>query len=778
MMTRRKPSKRIEIDVRIHGNKKTILQRGALFLFLIVVAVDHAQSFLLHNPHNQQHLSLRIISQKQQHHQQQTRTIWKHSARFSQSAPTSNRFPHKSTTESSSWEQRIRKAGRQGRTNEAIQLYEALLQQSPSTLTIRHVNAAVDALARASPPRLEQALQLAQASPCPVNVYTLGTLLNACARAGDAVTAQQWLRQAHQLFPQNPITPNEVCYQACMTACVQANDFSACRKLFHEALDKGVPLTVIGYNIVVSAAAKQGDWQTALAVLEQMQAPNSSTPVPDAITYGTLLAACEAAGQWHKVLEQAQAMQKEGFELDVRALSSCLHACQQLGRAEQALQLLEQMKALPTDKTQVPDAVAYRLAISACARGGKLLEGLRLLEELETQFPHEEANVVAYTAAIAGCEAEGQWKMAFRLVDRMRKRGVQPNAVTFVAVLGACATACARQAVSPSLPSKNVSTETATSNNSTLLLEPYQQALKLLRVMKKDPTVVDPNIHIYNAVLRVCAEACDLDRAFALYQELLRYSDSCDEASDDSNDLKPNIVTFGTLMTACERVGSMEGVTQVFRWMQETSDPQIKPNEIVYGAALSACRRAQNDERSFYLFEQMLQNHKLHPNVATFNTVLLAQTEANTKTSMTRALSVFRTLYNDSYAQPNRQSYQIMIRALAQARRPIEALTLLQQMQQAGFRPDVDLYTCTITAFEKTGQPAQALKLMDAMRADGYDFYSNGVLDAAFKQGVQLVSSVQRGLETKKSSKSAEAGIVVPPSFNETIAQWLGPSLE
>jgi pentatricopeptide repeat domain-containing protein 1 len=556
-----------------------------------------------------------------------------------------------------------------------------------------------------------------------------------------------------------------------MTACVQANDFAACRKLFREALEKGIPLTVIGYNIVVSAAAKQGDWQTAMAVVKQMQAPNSTTPVPDAVTYGTLLAACEAAGQWHQVLEQAQAMKNEGFDLDVRALSSCLHACQQLGRAEQALQLLEQMEALPAIDTQVPDAVAYRLALSACARGGKLTGGLRLLEKLETQFPHEEANVVAYTAAIAGCEVEGQWKVAFRLVDRMRKRGVQPNEMTFVAVLAACATACARQAASKS-------SADASAHKDMTSFEPYQQAMKLLRVMNKDPTVVNPNIHVYNAALRVCAEACDLTGAFALYNELLEDRDSSGNVPEGTVALKPNIVTFGTLMTACERVGSMEGVTQVFRWMQEFSDPPLKPNEIVYGAALSACRRAQNDERSFFLFEQMLQNPKLRPNVATYNTVLLAQTEANTKTSMTRGLSVFRSLYNSPYTQPNRQSYQIMIRALALDRRPLEAMTLLQQMQQAGLRPEVDLYTCTVTAFEKTGQHAQALKLMEAMRADGYDFYSNGVLDAAFKQGVQIVSSVQRGLETKKLPKSLDAGLAAPRSFNETIAQWIAPSME
>jgi hypothetical protein len=70
--------------------------------------------------------------------------------------------------------------------------------------------------------------------------------------------------------------------------------------------------------------------------------------------------------------------------------------------------------------------------------------------------------------------------------------------------------------------------------------------------------------------------------------------------------------------------------------------------------------------------------------------------------------------------------------------------------------PDVDLYTATVTAYEQTKQPLQALRLMESMRADGYDFYEAPVLNEAFKRAVRLVNVVGRGLasDTKRDNST------------------------
>ena len=167
-------------------------------------------------------------------------------------------------------------------------------------------------------------------------------------------------------------------------------------------------------------------------------------PRPDHITYGTVMAAsCERANEWNR---------NDYYQLYGVSLSSALKACQQLGYADDALEYLNQMKELSNSSNigesntngnasgntnsngssntnghhhynhhrrkplQGPDDVAYRLAISACARSGYInntngdntsrpprwIAWIKLLREME-QVTGPSPDVIAYTAAISGC---------------------------------------------------------------------------------------------------------------------------------------------------------------------------------------------------------------------------------------------------------------------------------------------------------------------------------------------------------------------------------------
>jgi pentatricopeptide repeat domain-containing protein 1 len=710
-------------------------------------------------------------------------------------------------------ERQIVEAGRKGHTDYALSLYYDLVSQqrqqqqqnplsSPRMMTIRHVNAAVDACARARPVRFDTALQLIQQATSggddfmqlQPNVYTLGALLSAAARAGDCHAAVYWL---HHL---GHVKPNAVCYHTAIYAAARAKpvpELATALQLLQEAVETKVPVTVIGYNAVLAAAAKLGDWQTAVQLVQNMTGTSSGAaiPRPDAVTYGTLLAACEQAEEWELLLEYADRMLQSDVNVqwDGLACMCILHAAQQLKRPGRALHALQVLKDLDRSNTvttttttavvaattgnvsttstrstgwkqtrstagwhvagqrpplTAPDAVAYRMAISACARGGAWQDGIRLLHELEESTALQ-ADVVAYTCAITGCEYAGEWQKAFWLLDRMRKNNVEPNQVTLAAVIGACATACAKQTLQLKT---SVGDNEGSSRISTMPL-PQEKALRLLRVLKKDDSVVNPNIQVFNAAIRTCAEAMDLSGAFKVYYDML---DSAKEqqlqdsplVELDQPLLKPNVITYGSLMTACERVGSMEAVSKVFKLMKDDSD--VHANEIIYGAAISACRKAADPERSFLLLRKMIQEG-LAPNVATFNTVLTAQTEESAKSrqmannkAMERAMLVFKLLRSRQCksAQPNRQSYNILIRAFTAQQQPGQAEALLRLMGQDGFKPDVDLYTAAVTAYERLGQPLRALRLMESMRADGYDFYEVPVLNTAFKKAVKLANVV------------------------------------
>eukprot|EP00978_Attheya_sp_CCMP212_P023673 scaffold72985_cov52-Attheya_sp.AAC.4 len=694
------------------------------------------------------------------------------------------------------------------------------------------------------------------------NVFTFGALMSACARGRDPDRAMTLLRSMKE---EHGIEPNAVVYSTAISACERSDPPKAelALELLREATTAlllattntnantktGPPMSVVGYNAAISALARAGQWKVAVQLLEEMTTgPKHLLPIlttnhtdhnnnnnddtqqkvnhhchakPDAVTYGTVMAACERSEEWYQVLRFADAMQTHANDdppivMDGMAITSALHACQRLGMADEAIFYLNLMKGLASNddnndatsnnnnntntnassrngwekkRTQSltqgrerkggrqplkgPDAVAYRLAISACARtprGERWIDAIRLLDEMRKETGA--ADVVAYTAAITGCAGAGEWIKAFQLLDLMRKENIEPNVVTYSAVIDACATASAMAARSRDDTTNNNNNngdekvDNTDSHNATQ--KPMKKAIQLLKALNKDQSTVDPNIVTYNAAIRACAEGLDLDAAFCIMKEL----QSC------KGRIEPNIVTYGSLMTACERVGNVDGASRVFQMMRDHNEQlqnskeeehekgtvtkrTMKPNEIIYGAAISCCRKGGEPERALLLLRKMIQDGR-QPNAATFNTVMMAQTEEGTAKSVQRAVLVYRMMkspkYNTPTGQPNRQTYTILIRALAANRMPEIAESFLRLMQQdSSFQPDVDLYTTTVTSYERCGHPLKALRLMESMTRDGYDFYEVKVLNAAFKKAVKLANAVGSGLIGNGNSTSTDA---------------------
>jgi pentatricopeptide repeat protein len=431
-----------------------------------------------------------------------------------------------------------------------------------------------------------------------------------------------------------------------------------------------------------------------------------------------------------------------------------------------------------------PDGVAYRLAISACARapgGQRWQDGIRLLREMKDVAAARKLaaeklssssssskdstiagtdcapDVMAYTAAIAGCSEAGEYIHAMSLISEMRREGIQPNVVTFSAVINACATASAKLA-------RRRDEEDASGSGGSLesVRLPMNRALRLLEAMKSPNSSVRPNIVTYNAAIRACAEGYNLEGAFDLLRQL------------KEDGMEPTIVTYGSLMTACERVGNIEAASKVFRMVKEegkknedgvssgktngSQEQIIQVNEIIYGAAISCCRKAQQPERALFLLRKMI-DEKLAPNTATFNTVIAALAESkglldpkNDASTWEKAVAVYRVMKSKHAppgVTPNRKTYNILIRCLSSNLQPGYAESLLLDMRKDGFVPDVDLYTMTVRSYERCGNPMKALGLMESMREMGYDFYRVKVLDEAFKNGVKILNRMGKGFSTE-----------------------------
>ena len=233
------------------------------------------------------------------------------------------------------------------------------------------------------------------------NVFTFGSLLACCARNGDIAASAELLRvlEAGEEYPD--VALNEVLYSTVISACERADvpDVELALEVLNRGVrtlyegSKGVvvdnkerkmkartkgTMGVVGYNAAISAMARSGRWKMAVQLLGEMILHSRSSPKtpalsrsnpnfgplesirdnlddpvrpllqhtdiagvtvpkPDGVTFGTVLAACERAGEWDRLLNVARAATEYGIDLDGMALTSALHSCQQLGLAGEYL---------------------------------------------------------------------------------------------------------------------------------------------------------------------------------------------------------------------------------------------------------------------------------------------------------------------------------------------------------------------------------------------------------------------------------------------------------
>ena len=67
---------------------------------------------------------------------------------------------------------------------------------------------------------------------------------------------------------------------------------------------------------------------------------------------------------------------------------------------------------------------------------------------------------------------------------------------------------------------------------------------------------------------------------------------------------------------------------------------------------------------------------------------------------------------------------------------------MISVMVVKGMKPEVELYTLTVRAYEKLKKPGLALSLMEKMRKNGYDFYDIPMVNKLFKHAVELANNL------------------------------------
>jgi pentatricopeptide repeat protein len=168
--------------------------------------------------------------------------------------------------------------------------------------------------------------------------------------------------------------------------------------------------------------AKCGSIEDAWKVFNRM-------PMPDVVAFNAMILGCVKCGQGQKALELFQQMLCQGVEPDAIAFVGALNACANVGALGDGRHVHKQII-----ESGFEDNVFVGCSlIDMYAKCGSIEDAWSVFNSMPLR------DAVAWSAMILGHAKCGQGQKALELFEQMQQEGVEPDYVTFMGVLNACA---------------------------------------------------------------------------------------------------------------------------------------------------------------------------------------------------------------------------------------------------------------------------------------------------------------------------------------------------
>ncbi|PAN08446.1 hypothetical protein PAHAL_1G413500 [Panicum hallii] len=370
---------------------------------------------------------------------------------------------------------------------------------------------------------------------------------------------------------------------------------------------------VVSWTSAIARAARQGDLPAAAAALSAMLL-SPAAPAPNDITLLTVLSACADSPSSPLARPLALSLHAHALKLfpSHLLLSTCLVRFYLASRLPHlALQLFDSMP--------IRSVVTYNTMISGLMRNCLVDTAVEVFDGLP------EPDKVSWTALIDGCVKNGRHDEAIDCFRAMLLDGIEPDYVTLIAVLSACAEVGAlglgmwvhRLVVRQGLE-RNVRVANS-------LIDMYARcgqaelAAQVFRSLRKRTVVSWNSMIVGFAANGRCTDAIEL------FEEMRRQG------------FKPDAVTLTGVLTACSHAGLTEqglryydlmttqyGVTarmehygcvvdllgragRLDEAMCVVETMPMRPNEVVLGALLAGCRMHGDLEMAEQLMQHLLE---------------------------------------------------------------------------------------------------------------------------------------------------------------------------
>ena len=420
------------------------------------------------------------------------------------------------------------------------------------------------------------------------NAITYMSILNACASAG----ALEWVKEVHRHARAAGFESDVRVSSALVHMYAKCDSIDDARLAF----DKMEERDVVTWTVMIGGLAQHGCGHEAYELFLQMKREGLK---PNAITYMSILNACASAGALEWVKEVHRHAREAGFETDVRVGNALVHMYGECGSIDDARLAFDKM---------------------------------------------EERDVVTWTVMIGGLAQHGCGHEAYTLFLQMQREGFKPNAITYMSILNACASAGA--------------------------LEWVKEVHRHARAAG-----FETDVRVGNALVHMYGECGSIDDARLAFDKME----------------ERNVVTWTVMIGGLAQHGCGSEAYELFLQMKREG---LKPNAITYMSILNACASAG-------ALEWVKEVHR-HAHEAGFESDVRVGSALVHMYGECGSIDDARLAF-DKMEERDVITWNVMIGGLAQHGCGHEAYELFLQMQREGFKPDAVTYASILNACASAG---------------------------------------------------------------------------
>lgn len=412
------------------------------------------------------------------------------------------------------------------------------------------------------------------------NMENALTLLETCSNMVE-------LKQIHAQMFKRGLVSDVIPASKLLSFCVLPNSGNlAYARMIFDRFSK--PNTFM-WNTMIKGYANSNEPEEALHLYHQMVC--HSVPHNN-YTFPSLLKACSCLSALKETQQIHACIIKMGFSSEVYAINSLLHVYAVTDSFHSANLLFNRIPER--------DIVSTNSMINAYAKCGEMGKA----NELFRNMP--ERNVISWTTMIYGFANAGLDKEALYLFHEMQVAGVKPDSVTLASTLSACACLGALDQgswIHSYIGRNQIHIDPILG---CVLIDMYakcgnmEQALEVFGNLKKK------DVSTWTAIIA----------GFAIYGRGREALDWFKQMQ--SQNVKPNLITFTAILTACSYAGLVNEGKSLFQSMKPVY--KLNPSIEHYGCMVDLLGRAGSLEEAKQLIEKM----PFAPNAAIWGALLKA----------------------------------------------------------------------------------------------------------------------------------------------------------